>query len=384
MLTRRANASTPSKLKKGDSDDEAEVYTRKVTAMQSTIEALKGKINAQEAELNSVKATLKRFTTVIEPYCMALEKRFAERIIETDQRVELMNKETAAKLEKLAGEIEVKFRTITEKADALGLAVKKDVSLTVSVAELQSSVREQEIGQAGLKSDLSEALEKLKAVQQEAMSYKAALKAGVSTSASQPVHVNAHTPPATPATRCIIKTPRGYIQGAGAANRAKSFNTKVLAKLTKLDGHFTLPEATGLVLIEPKEGMPVYGDMWLAYFASASDVTKLFAYKSQLKNVCPDVYVQPDLPREIRMQRKLLVFGAKQFVKNQAAPNSWRFKWVDNLKIMITGPADAQRYVVMDEGVAKVVYGGQVKVSATGKGKERTPGKKNPVSGKLE
>jgi hypothetical protein len=120
--------------------------------------------------------------------------------------------------------------------------------------------------------------------------------------------------------------------------------------------------------------MQVFGDMWLAYFASASDVAKLFAYKPQLKNVCPDVYVQPDLPREVRMQRKLLSVGAQQVVKNQATPDHWRFKWVENLKIMIRGPADAKRYVVMEDGVARVVSEGNVRVVTMDKGKGRGVG----------
>ena len=151
--------------------------------------------------------------------------------------------------------------------------------------------------------------------------------------------------------------------------RAQDFNVKVLKKLMPHDGHFSLPEVTGMVLIAPKEGMT--SDMWLAYFGNANDVAKLFTYKSQLKDVCPDVYVQPDLPKEIRMQRKLMVLGAKQFIQNQGAPAGWRFKWIENLKILITGPANAKQYVVMDEGWAKVVSEGKVKVNVVSKGKER-------------
>jgi hypothetical protein len=145
----------------------------------------------------------------------------------------------------------------------------------------------------------------------------------------------------------------------------------VLSKLRMLEGHFTLPEVTGMVLIEPKEGSSMPFDLWLAYFHSASDVAKMFVYKSQLKDVCPHVFVQPDLPKEIRMQRKLLVFGAKQFVQNQGAPGSWRFKWVENLRILISGPAGAKRFVVMEDGAAKVVSEGNVSVLVGNKGKEK-------------
>lgn len=281
MTTRRAAAlATPPKLKKGDSDDESLPYTRKITAMQHIIDVLKGKINAQEEELNSVKATLKHLSTVIEPYVTTLEKRFGDRILDTDARVEMKNMELAARLEKLTGEVEAQLRKLNDRADTLDDAVKKNASFMGSLSELQSRVREQGAGQAKMKSEISEAMEKLTSVQNEASSYKEALKAGSSASMARPSPPDGSTYAPMPANRCIIKTPRGYIQGVGAANRAKHFNAKVLSKLERLDGHFTLPEVTGLVLIEPKEGMIVHGDMWIAYLGSASDVTKLFAYKS--------------------------------------------------------------------------------------------------------
>lgn len=79
------------------------------------------------------------------------------------------------------------------------------------------------------------------------------------------------------------------------------------------------------------------------------------------------------------MQRKLLSVGAQQFVKNQATPDKWRFKWVENLKILIRGPADAKRYVVMDDGIARVVSEGNVKVVSMdkGKGKGAVSGRKS-------
>ena len=71
------------------------------------------------------------------------------------------------------------------------------------------------------------------------------------------------------------------------------------------------------------------------------------------------------------MQRKLLVLGAKQFIQNQGTPAGWRFKWVDNLKIVITGPEGAKRLVIIDEGAARVVNEGTVKVNVVKKDKER-------------
>jgi hypothetical protein len=386
MTTRRAAAlATPPKLKKGDSDDESLPYTRKITAMQHIIDVLKGKINAQEEELNSVKASLKQLTTAVEPYLTTLEKRFGDRIMDTDARVEMKSMELAARLERLTGEVEAQLRKLNDRADILDDAMKKNASVMGSLSELQSSIREQEAGQSKMKSDISEAMERLNLVQKETTSYKEALKAGTSAAMNRSAPLETPTYATMPATRCIIKTPRGFIQGAGAANRAKAFNAKVLSKLEKLEGHFTLPEVTGLVLVEPKEGMVVRGDMWIAYLSSASDVTKLFAYKAQLKNVCPDVYVQPDLPKEIRMQRKLLNVGALQFVKNQATPDHWHFKWVENLKIMIRGPADAKRYVIMEDGVARVVSEGNVKVvtvdKGRGKGAVSGPGRKSGNGG---
>jgi hypothetical protein len=375
MTTRRAAAlATPPKLKKGDSDDESNHYMRKIVGMQHVIDVLKGKINAQEEELNSVKATLQHITSVMEPYCMTLEKRFADRILVTDTHVESKYKELTARLDTITGEVEIHLKALKDRADVFDDIVKKNGGLMGSIADLQSSIREQEAGQSKMKSDISVAVERLNLMQNETMSYKEALKAGTPAAMNRSAPIESSTYATMPATRCIIKTPRGFIQGAGAANRAKAFNAKVLSKLEKLEGHFTLPEVTGLVLVEPKEGMVVRGDMWIAYLSSASDVTKLFAYKAQLRNVCPDVYVQPDLPKEIRMQRKLLHVGALQFIKNQATPDHWRFKWVENLKIMIRGPADAKRYVVVEDGAARVVSEGNVRVVAVDKGKGKVSG----------
>lgn len=369
MTTRRAAAvATPPKPKK-DSDDESTPSTRKIIlALQQIVDALKGKIHAQDEELNSIRAIIQRHTTVLEPYCMNLEKRFGDRIADSDKHGEMKNKELNVRLDKLTGEVEAKLKALDNRVNVLEEAVKKSASYMGSISDLQSSIHEQQAGQAKMKADLSEAMAKLNTVQKEAASYKEALQAGSAAVArSSPLETHVHSP--MPATRCIIKTPRGFIQGVGAANRAKNFNAKVLSKLEKLEGHFTLPEVTGLVLIEPKEGMVVRGDMYIAYLGSASDVTKLFAYKSQLKTVCPDVYVQPDLPREVRMQRKLLTVGAQQYKRSQAAPDLWHFKWVEDLKIMIRGPADAKRYVIIEDGAARVVSEGNVKVVAVDKGK---------------
>lgn len=361
---------TPIKFQK-DGASENEVALRdKVTSMQLTIDALHEKCAQLEDELKEAKGAFQQVTSKVDTYLYALEGRFGERIKVTETQIMVKNKELTDRIAKLEGELNTTFKSLDERVNSLTVAVHKDVDMFVDVADLMSTMKEQEIGQATIKQNLFETMEKLKEVQKVSLSYKDALKSASSSSA--PVHMATAPPVAhgpTPATRCIIKTPRGFIQGKSAMTRAQDFNIKVVSKLKLLEGHFSLPEATGMVLIEPKEG--VMYDMWLAYFGSANDVAKMFAYKFQLKDVCPNVYVQPDLPKEIRMQRKLLVLGAKQFVQNQVAPSGWRFKWVDNLKILINGPAGAKRFVIIDEGVARVVNEGKVKVSIVSKGKEK-------------
>jgi len=134
-----------------------------------------------------------------------------------------------------------------------------------------------------------------------------------------------------------------------------------VAKFKLLDGHLSLPEATGLVQIGGKAGYDT--DLWLVFLNSASDVAKLFAYKQQIKETCPDVYVMPSLSKEERSKQKLLRDGARLFVNGQGSSKAWRYRFVENLKVLITGPANAVRYVIIDEnGAAKVVMEGEVKV----------------------
>jgi hypothetical protein len=166
---------------------------------------------------------------------------------------------------------------------------------------------------------------------------------------------------AATANQCVVRAPKGFINGWTARARAQVFNQKVVAKFRLLDGHLSLPEATGLVQIGGKAGYDT--DLWLVFFNSANDVNKLFAYKTQIKETCPDVYVMPSLTKEERSKQKLLRAGARLFVNGQGSSKAWRYRFVENLKVLITGPANAVRYVIIDEnGAARVVTEGEVKV----------------------
>ncbi len=315
-----------------------------------------------------MKDALQSLPGKVEKYCYGMDTRVVDRMKEIDAQMSVRNKELLSKLEAFESDISVKLKHADERVNELSAVVNKDVNMYIDVADLKVGMREQEIGHASLKIVVSEVTETLKELKKTSMSYKDVLQ---TPSSNVPVNLPTDVPKVTtsaPVTRCIVKAPRGFIQGRSAMLRAQDFNIKVMSKMKLVEGHFSLPEATGLVQIDTKEGVPF--QMWLAYFNTASDVSKLFAYKSQLKEVCPAVYVQPDLPKEVRMQRKLLVFGAKQFVQNQASPGAWRFKWAEQLKIVMNGPSGAKRFVVIEEGAAKVVTEGNIKVtSKSGEGR---------------
>lgn len=374
MTTQRSQAHfalltplTPMKTGRDDRAPEHDVPLREqIAVMQQTIDDLLSKNASLEEELNSMKVTMKHITGNVEPYCHALEAKFAEWTKKYDSHVQLKNKELNDKVEALKAEVQKQMQRVEDKLTELATAVAKDVDLFIDVADLKSTMREQELGQAILKNDMFEAMETMKELKQVSTSYKDALKAGLTAPTSSSVPLALASSANVPATRCIVKTPRGYFKGKGARQLAQDYNIKVVSKLTLIQGHVTLPEATGVVLLEPREGAPF--DLWLVYFSTANDVTKMFAYKPQLKDVCPTVFIQPDLPKEVRMKRKLLVLGAKQFVQNQGSPTAWHFKWVENMKIMISGPAGAKRFVVMEGEAARVVMEGKVKVNTEKRG----------------
>ena len=237
-----------------------------------------------------------------------------------------------------------------------------DVDVHAEMQGVQVCLRDQEAEQLAMKKQVAELIDVVSELRKVPASYKDAVVSGDGGSATIG---SSSAPTANP--RCIVRAPRGLFQGRSAAARAQAFNAKVILKLQKIDGHMSMPEATGLVQIKGKAGDDF--DLWIAFFNSVSEVSKLFTYKPQLKHVCPDVFVQPDMSREERMQRKLLKLGARQFIEHQAVPANWRFRWVDKLKILITGPAMARRNVIMADGVAKVVMEGNVRfVDAKDKG----------------
>lgn len=351
-MTRRTNFATPPKLKKGDSDDEGDVNVRRIIVMQQTIDNLKSKIAAQDMELMSLRGVVKHLQEDLDPYARGLEVRFGERIQGVEEVIDMKNKEVMARMEQLAREVELQMMAIKDHADRLAHAVEKNAR------ELANA----ENGQTSLKKDVSDTLESLKEMKHLSLSYKDAMKA--STGHGAPA-----APANPPATRCIVKAPRGHFQGKTSQQLAQDYNKKVVSNLTRLEGHITLPEAVGMVRLQPREGANL--DMWLLYFPNAADVSKMFAYKPQLKTVCPSVFIQPDLPKEVRTQRGLLYREAKRFVETQAVPNAWRFKWIESLKMVISGPSDAKRYVIIENGAAKVVMEGKVKVVFVKNGKAK-------------
>jgi hypothetical protein len=181
----------------------------------------------------------------------------------------------------------------------------------------------------------------------------------VSPSAATPGHTMNAAPKDLHAMKCVIRAPKGMFQGRSSAVRAQAFNTKVIANLALKGGHFSRPEAVNMDRLGGKEGAA--HERWVLRFNSASDVSKLFEYKKQLKDICPQAFVEPYLTKEEIGYRNLIWVGAKQFMNQQAVPNAWRFQWIENVKGLITGPAGARRYVVMDGESAKVTDGGNVR-----------------------
>jgi hypothetical protein len=160
--------------------------------------------------------------------------------------------------------------------------------------------------------------------------------------------------------KCVVRAPKGMIRGRTAAMRAQDFTRQVVAKLQRREGHVTLPEATGMVQMGGRPGDKF--DMWCVLFSSHTEVAKLMEYKGQLKVAFPDVFVDPFLSKEEMGQRRLLVTAAKDFIKEQADPRSWRFSWTGNTKGVIKGPAMAKRLVLMDGEEAKVCAEGNVRI----------------------
>ena len=159
--------------------------------------------------------------------------------------------------------------------------------------------------------------------------------------------------------KCVVRAPKGMFRGRTAALRAQDFNKQVVAKLRLREGHFTLPEATSMLQMGGKPGDKI--EMWCVMFSSHNEVAKLMEYKGQLKDVSPDVYVDPFLSKEEMGHRRLLVTAAKDFIKQQAHPSSWRFSWTGNTKGVIKGPAMAKRLVLMDGEEPKVCVEGNVR-----------------------
>jgi hypothetical protein len=359
------SAGTPNKLAR---DDVARVME------------LENELAASRKELACVKSQVKELTDTVKDLLELknevhmLQKQYGEAVNELKAikaRPHVSSQQVAAELEPhfkkyvkdvkaqvesdMTAKMETKMQPIEHKInEAVGL-VSKDLTREGDLQEIQLRLTGHDHDLEAVKQRLASVAQDMTVVKGSTASFKDTLL----TVKNAPAAPSPPVPVVTsmPMNQCVIKAPRGFIQGHNAAARAKDFNAKVPAHFERQAGHFSLPEATGLVSIGSRQGQ---GEMWLAFFASASDVSKLFAYKPQLKAKFPEVFVQPSLTKEERAKRKVLWDTAKSFTADQVSksdnPAQWKFRFVDTLKIEMKGPENETRFVVCDAaGAAKVV-----------------------------
>lgn len=152
---------------------------------------------------------------------------------------------------------------------------------------------------------------------------------------------------------CVIKAPRGFIQGQNAAARGQAVNAQVISKLTRQEGHLSLPEATGAVPIRTWEGADY--ELWLTFFKHEREVEKLFSYKPQIMKVLPAVFVQPSLSVEERAERKQIFSCAQKYIAEQEQPELWRLKWKGCVKGCVLGPDGAVKDIAYRDKTAMIV-----------------------------
>jgi hypothetical protein len=163
--------------------------------------------------------------------------------------------------------------------------------------------------------------------------------------------------------KCIISAPSGTFVGKTSAERAQDFNKKVVTKLKLQEGHFSSPEAMGMVSMGKRASK---NQKWVVTFNSDGDVAKMFSYKWQLKTECPEVYVEPFLTKVELEQRNKLWEAAQAFKESRDTPRNWRFRWIGNVKGLLTGPGTARRYVIIEGDDVKVVAEGDARFGKKG------------------
>ncbi len=126
---------------------------------------------------------------------------------------------------------------------------------------------------------------------------------------------------------CVVYAPQDMVEGRTAGERARSFNTKVIAKLPSLPGMLYKPEA---VSIRAMGGNREGGSLWAVEFGHRSDVGKMMAYKPVLARTegLKRVFIRPMYTREEMSIRKRVHSKVDDYVKGlgqQAA--EWKFRW---------------------------------------------------------
>jgi hypothetical protein len=307
-------------------------------------------------------AKVEKFCEQMPPY---IKKQFAEAerglatMIDAKFAEHMGDKEAIAK-------IDHKVAVLQSQVNVVETSLCKDLNVEGEIASLKDDQR----GNVGEFENIRQRVEKVENTTREMQAqmgtpYRDAVNRSVGSfsRADSKAPTSGHSmyaaSKASQENKCVIKAPKGMFQGRSSTARAEDFNKTVLAKLVMKEGHFSWPEATNMARLGGKEGAD--RERWVVYFKSPSDVSKLFEYKKQFKNVCPQVYVEPYLTKEEMAQRNLLWVGARQFISQQAMPKEWNFQWIENVKGIITGPAGARRYVIMDGERAKVTDGGDVR-----------------------
>jgi len=328
--------------------------------MKETDEKLEKKMVVYANQISEMASMVsKEIDTNIELGAVQIQATENAVMLEEMRKQVARTKEELAKMQQMNEPYNIKIQGLQRDINDNKIAIEE---LQKRVAVVSSDVQEGKVQQATFKTALLSGT----------MEHKA-------SSPRPPVVANA-------TNQCVIKAPRGLIQGWNAAARAKAFNTKVVAKLDLEEGNFACPEATALVSIGAnnvtKNGAKHDNEMWLATFNSPSDVSKMFAYKKQLKNKCPDVYVQPSFTKEERAKRTALWKAGYEFRTSQesssATPTLWNQRFISNFKIELKGPNNGLRYVVLDDtGSAKIVVAEDGNGAGQNGGSKVSKGKSN-------
>ena len=91
-------------------------------------------------------------------------------------------------------------------------------------------------------------------------------------------------------------------------------------------------------------------ELWLVELSCSADVSKLNSMRWQLKDIAPGVYVQPDLSKEEREQRRTLYKRMLAYKQTCEKPECWSIRWVDKLKSVMQGPQDCKVFFTPEEG----------------------------------